>query len=262
MSDYVASIIHSMWQGKAGRTWEETCEKFPPQADWFRKIANQLPKPVGWDRLYKLDMWSFFREVPTVNEILQGNNSKDLALWVRELLFTIYHTTNVETLTELNYKQAGMLMERDLTIRQLKEELKMKKQQEEKDIKDNIINMDEARLALAAKDPPPPGGNWLSTLKKGTRFLASKKNYPEPVLGDFFVGSDPNEMKAVYLGYDMGSKEFGFKFFDPIIFSQLYSLYDVIQTEVEANGNGNQVPNGTVAGDGEPQIIAGVHEEE
>lgn len=162
-------------------------------------------------------------------------------------------------LEELNYKQVSKLMERDLRIRQLEEELQMKREQEEKDIKDNLIDFNEARLALAAKEPPV-GGNWLSTLKKGTRFLASKKNYPEPVLGDFFVGSDPLQMKAVYLGFDLGSREFGFKFFDPVAFSQLYSLYDVIQTDVEFN-DGNNVPTRTVEGDGKPEVLPEVYED-
>lgn len=164
-----------------------------------------------------------------------------------------------DELVKANQEQAGMLMERDLKIRQLEEALDMKKQQEEKDIKDNLIDFNEARLALAGKEPPV-GGNWLSTLKKGTRFLARKNNYPEPALGDFFVGSDPEKMKAVYLGYDMASRDFGFKFFDPVVFSQLYSLYDVIQTDVEFN-DGNNVPTRTVEGDGKPEVLPEVYED-
>lgn len=235
MSDYVAILIHNLWfnRKKQIRAWEETLRNCPGQAEAFKEIAEGLSKEIK-------PMDEYHKMCSTIASL-------------------IHQSVRCTGLEMQNHRQAGMLMERDLTIRQLEEELRMRKQQEEKDIKDNIIEFNEARLALATKEPPV-GGNWLSTLKKGTRFLVSKKSYPEPVLGDFWVGSDPMQMKAVYLGYDMGSKEFGFKFFDPVVFSQLYTLYDVIQTEVEQDGNINSIPAGSVEGDGQPQNVPPVHE--
>lgn len=273
MSEYTAIILHNSWQGLSGRTWEETCEKFPPQAEWFRKIANQLPKPVGWDRLYKLNMFSFFREIPTVDEIIKVNNSKELALWIRELLFTIYHTTRrdvrIEGLTELNYEQASMLMERDhrlrmsepfrnrwLEIKNLRKE-QMKSTQEIVEDVTNIIDFKEVQAKMAGKQPPD--GNWIKDFSAGTRFLAYMKANSASILWDFILGTDPKELPAIYLGYENGPQGFGWRWHDPVKFCKEFGLYSILEV---SDGNSNNVSEGTVEGDGKPEIIPPVHEGE
>jgi len=106
--------------------------------------------------------------------------------------------------------------------------------------KDNII-------PLFRAGAEPPDDNWLSRLEKGTRFLAKRKGQtPSPELGDFVVASDPTQMKAVFLGYDMNNPTGGFRFVDPVVFSKQYELYDIIQTQVmkeeQENGDGNPIP--------------------
>lgn len=36
----VAEALQKFWQGPSGRTWEECKAKLPPQAEWFRKLAD------------------------------------------------------------------------------------------------------------------------------------------------------------------------------------------------------------------------------
>lgn len=134
----------------------------------------------------------------------------------------------------------------------------MKKQQEEKDIKDNIISLDEARLRMAAKEPPN-GGNWLSKLEKGTRFLASRRQTSEATLGDFLVASDPKAMPAIFLGFELSSQQGGFRFVDPVKFCQQYDYFMTI--EVEPNDSPD-VQTGRVEGDGEPEVLDILHEKE
>lgn len=171
----------------------------------------------------------------------------------------------------LNYKQASMLMERDFDLRRAKpyrlrylevRELRknMKKAQEEKDVADNIISFDEARLALASKEPPS-GGNWLSNLPVETRFLAFKKTEHTPFLEDFMVGTDPKQMPAVLLGYELAHPNGGWKWCDPVKFSRDYGYFMTIQTKVE-NNDGNSVPEGTVGGDGQCEVVPPLHEKE
>lgn len=161
-------------------------------------------------------------------------------------------------LEEKNYQQASMLMSRDFRIRQLEEEL-MKKVQEEKDNRDNVIDMFEAKLDLASKEPPE-AGNWLSNLPQGTRFLAFKKNIFSSFLEDFLVGTDPKQMPAVLLGYELSHREGGFKWCDPVKFSREYGFYMTIKTEL--NNDGNTVQDGRVVGNGESQVVNPVHEKE
>lgn len=134
----------------------------------------------------------------------------------------------------------------------------MKKIQEEADNKRNVIDLQEARLALASKEPPK-GGNWLSNLKSGTRFLASKKSQ-DYMLGDFMVATDPTKMQAVLLGFDLGSPRGCFNWVDPLKFSQMNDFYMTIETELEDGST--TVPTGTVEGDGEPQVLDSLHEDE
>ncbi len=126
----------------------------------------------------------------------------------------------------------------------------MKKIQEEKDTETNIIPFDEARLKLANK-PPPTTGNWLSTLKKGTRFLAVRRNSPEPICGDFFVGSDPSKMAAVFLGHEVHTDQGAFRFVDPVRFSNMFEFIQTI--DVEIPDDGIEVQEGRVESDGGPE---------
>lgn len=122
---------------------------------------------------------------------------------------------------------------------------------------DNVINLEEARLALASKEPPS-GGNWLSTLDQGVSFLASKKGTFSSALDLFFVGTNPKEIPAVLLGYELNHREGGFKWFDPVKFSQEYNFYMTIKAEVP--NDGIAVQEGRVGGDGETKIVDPVHE--
>lgn len=161
----------------------------------------------------------------------------------------------IEQLTKKNYDQAHMLMMRDIVILDL--EGQMKKIQEEED-KGNVIDLNEARLKFATKEPPGEG-NWLSKLDKGTRFLAAKKNDFEEVLYDFFVGSDPKQMPAVFLGFELNHRDGGFRFVDPVKFSRKYTMYMTIEATTD---DGNPVPTGTMEGNGECEIIPSLDEKE
>lgn len=134
----------------------------------------------------------------------------------------------------------------------------MKKQQEEKDISDNIISLDQARLKFAIKEPPD-GGNWLSKLPVGTRFLASLKNMNGSKLYDFLVASDPTKMPAVLLGVDLGNRG-GFEWHDPVRFSQGYNHYMNIETETEDGST--PIQTGRVEGDGTSEDPDSLHEAE
>lgn len=126
---------------------------------------------------------------------------------------------------------------------------------------DKIINFEEARLKLAPKEPPQ-GGNWLSRLPFETRFLASKKNTNDAALMDFIIASDPTQLAAVYLGYELNHRDGGFRWFDPVKFSRDYEFYMTIETRVEQeNGNGITVETGGVVGDGETQVVDSLHED-
>lgn len=135
----------------------------------------------------------------------------------------------------------------------------MKKIQEEKDDKDNVINLAEARLALASKEPPE-GGNWLSNLPFETRFLAYSKREPSPFLEDFLVATDPKKMPAVLVGYELAHKNGGFKWCDPVKFSRDYGLFMIIKTETEAH-DGIEVQARRMDSDGKSEIVNPVHEE-
>lgn len=169
----------------------------------------------------------------------------------------------IKHLTEKNYRQASDLMLKDLEIKQLKDQV-MKQEQEEIDIKDNVIDLNAAKLKLASKEPPRKG-NWLSELTKGTRFLASKGSGED--LTDYMVGTDPKAMPAVYLGYNLAGRDGGFKFVDPIKFCNNWNFHSIIRTDIfkeevdAANGNGIEVRTGTVEGDGERQVLPPLHEE-
>lgn len=140
----------------------------------------------------------------------------------------------------------------------LREE-EMKKLQEEKNTAD-IINLEEARLALAGKDPPGSGSNWLSKMEKGSRFLASRRSMGDCILLDFCIGSDPKAMPAVFMGFELNHKDGGFRFVDPVKFSRDYEFYMTL--EVRPEDDGNSIPTGTVEGDGERQIVDSVDESE
>lgn len=131
----------------------------------------------------------------------------------------------------------------------------MKKIQEEQDIKDNIIDFEVVKAKMGTKEPPP--GNWLSRLAKGTRFLASVKNTDDPMLMDFLIASDPKMMPAVFIGFELNHPNGGFRFVDPIKFSKKYDFYMTIEAELEEKEDGNnpEVPEGTVGGDGKPEVI-------
>lgn len=126
---------------------------------------------------------------------------------------------------------------------------------------DTIINFEEARLKLAAKEPPQ-GGNWLSRLPFETRFLASRKNNSDSTLSDFLIASDPTKMPFVYLGYELNHPSGGFRFVDPIRFSRDYELFCTIDNKEQENGNSTAVETGGVEGDGKPSIVHSLHEEE
>lgn len=162
-------------------------------------------------------------------------------------------------LEEKNYKQASMLMERDFTIRQLEGKL-MKKIQEEKDDKDNVIDLAEARLALASKEPPS-SGDWLRTLSQGVSFLAHEKGSSNPFHDVFFVGTDPKMFPAVLLGYELNNREGGFKWCDPVKFSNKYKFIMTIKDVTEVNNDGIAVQAGRVDSDGETQTVDPVHED-
>lgn len=176
---------------------------------------------------------------------------------LREVEKTFHVVIRARGLVELNHHQAGMLMEKDLKIRQLKE-LKMKSTQEVIDevTMNNIIPFEEIKAKMAGK--LPPDGNWLNAFKPGTRFLAYSKLNTSSVLGDFILGTDPKELPAVYLGYENGPQSFGWRWHDPVKFCKEFGLYSILEV---SDGNIDKVPEGTVEGDGKLKVVDPVHEE-
>jgi hypothetical protein len=121
---------------------------------------------------------------------------------------------------------------------------------------DNVIDLEEAVRARRKKDPP--GGNWLAELPKDTRFLASLNAGGGSTLGDFLIGTDPKQMPAVLLGFELAHRDGGFRWVDPVKFSRDYTFF----MTVEINGHGPEVQDGRVEGDGKPEVVHSVHEDE
>lgn len=223
---------------KQGRTPEEAA-KYWHDAYWdmmFKKYCN-LPVSL----------------VPDKTKFL---SFKD---WWNNQLDVIKHQyLRAKGLEKKNYKQASMLMERDFTIRQLKEELnKMNTMKEEQQVVDNIIDLEAVKARMGSK--LPPDGNWLKDFKAGTRFLAYMKTSATSMLGDFILGTNPNELPAVYLGYDLGPQGFGWRWHDPVKFCKEFGLYSILEV---SDGNSNSIPEGTVEGDGKLKVVDTVHETE
>lgn len=121
---------------------------------------------------------------------------------------------------------------------------------------DNVIDL-EARVKLRRKEPPD--GNWLSKLESGCRFLGQRKQTADPELMDFLVASHPDKMPAVLLGYELNTPQGGFKWVDPVLFSQKYGCYMILETELE-DGNSPPVEAGRMGSDEGVEVIDPVHE--
>lgn len=196
----------------------------------------------------------FYRDLPSIPSIVGNNTHTQLAQWVQDLLITNYHSS------DRDFKIKGlpsMLMERDLLIRQLQEELKMKSTQEIVEDVTNIIDFKEVQAKMAGK--LPPDGNWIKDFKAGTRFLAYMKANTASILWDFILGTDPKELPAIYLGYENGPQGFGWRWHNPVKFCKEFGLYSILEV---SDGNTNKVSEGTMEGDGKSQIVPPVHETE
>jgi hypothetical protein len=128
-------------------------------------------------------------------------------------------------------------------------ELEDKMKQEENKISENVIDLEERKRLLMAGKEPPGGGNWLAKLPKGTRFLANRRSLNDSSLCDFFIGSDPTKMPAVFLGFELNHRDGGFRFVDPVKFSRDYEFFMTIETEFQDDGT--DVQTGGVEGDGQ-----------
>lgn len=175
----------------------------------------------------------------------------------------IHQSVRCTGLEQQNQWQAARLMEYEQRFRILsnvhkiiadswkrvfaEQEAKMK--QEENKISENVIDLEERKKLLMAGKEPPGGGNWLSKLPKGTRFLASRKSLNDSSLGDYFIGSDPTKMPAVFLGFELNHRDGGFRFVDPVKFSKDYEFFMTI--EAEFRDDGTDVQTGGVEGDGQ-----------
>lgn len=105
---------------------------------------------------------------------------------------------------------------------------------------------------------PPVGNNWIKELPEGCRFLAQHKNNANSLLMEFFLGSDPKVDKAVFLGYEQQGG-FGFRWHDPVRFCQEFTYFDTLP-DIEIRNGSFTVQQGTVEGDGKPEVVDPVHD--
>ena len=97
---------------------------------------------------------------------IRKNTYEELVLWVKELLSMKSRGLDLEN---LNYKQAGIIME-------LEHEVKV--MTEHAELTDDVISLSEYkknRTRLATGGGKPPEGDWLSGMKSGTEFLVRPK---------------------------------------------------------------------------------------
>jgi len=103
---------------------------------------------------------------------------------------------------------------------------------EEENMENKLIGFEEAkkRLALAPKDPVPPGGNWLSQLEQGSEFLViDRRNPTDFVLGLFKLLKHESDRTVVLFTPQMQLPVY----VDPVRFCGKYSLHENLGTTVE-----------------------------
>lgn len=100
----------------------------------------------------------------------------ELVLWVKELLWAVKRYSQLEN---LNYKQAGIIMEYEHEVNVMKEY---------DDVVSDVISFDEYRknrLRLKTGGNQPPEGDWLSGMVCGTEFLVRPKVQKTWILAKF-----------------------------------------------------------------------------
>lgn len=104
------------------------------------------------------------------------NTYNELVMWVKELLWRQARYIDLEN---LNYKQAGIIME-------LEHEVKVMK--EYGAVVSDVISLDEFRRnhpKPKGGGNQPPEGDWLSRMKSGTEFLVRPKANKTWILAKF-----------------------------------------------------------------------------
>lgn len=102
------------------------------------------------------------------------NTYNQLVIWVKELLWVVRRNIELEN---LNYKQAGIIMDLEHEVNVMKEY---------GHVVSDVISLDEWRKNRpAVGGRPPVDGDWLSGMKTGTEFLVRPKVQKTWILAKF-----------------------------------------------------------------------------
>lgn len=116
------------------------------------------------------------------------------------------------------------------------------------------------RLATGGNGPPGPGGgNWISGLENGCRFLCKEKATGGSELRDCIVTTDPTDVDAVLLAISVKGRDGVFEWHDPKIFSKNHILIRTMET---VNVHDKLIQQGPVERHEDAEVQPGVHETE
>lgn len=104
------------------------------------------------------------------------NTYNELVIWIKELL---WQTQRYSGLENLNYKQAGIIMELEHEVNVMKEYGA---------VVSDVVSLDEwrkNRVRLKGGGNIPPEGDWLSGMTCGTEFLVRPKTQKTWILAKF-----------------------------------------------------------------------------
>jgi len=116
------------------------------------------------------------------------------------------------------------------------------------------------RLATGGNGPSGPrGGNWISGLANGCRFLCKEKASGGSELRDCIVTTDPTDVDAVLLAISVKGRDGVFEWHDPKIFSKNHILIRTMET---INVDDKHLQQRPVERHEDAEIQPGVHETE
>lgn len=116
------------------------------------------------------------------------------------------------------------------------------------------------RLAKGGNGPPGfSGGNWISRLANGSRFLCKEKAVGGSELRDCIVTTDPTDVDAVLLAISVKGRDGVFEWHDPKKFSDNHILIRIMET---INVDDKHIQPGSVERNEDAEVQPGVHETE
>lgn len=114
------------------------------------------------------------------------------------------------------------------------------------------------RLATGGNGPPGfSGGNWISGLENGCRFLCKDKTIGGSELRDCIVTTDPTDVDAVLLAISVKGRDGVFEWHDPKMFCKNHILIRIMEA---INVNPEHLQQGPVERHEDAEIQLGVHE--